>query len=156
MQFSFEFTASAESIFEHITDPDFVMSRCEALGSIEASCESDGQDLPTIITRRVEQAELPSMMKKIIGEQQTTETKEQWSETDVSYESESQTSIAGTPIKIGVNQSLYNTDDGSEISVELSVVAKIPLVGKKVEPMVATKIRQEMLREFEYLENAVS
>jgi len=156
MEFSFEFSASAELVLEKITDPQFLVDRCMELGSIDAECDTDGEALPEIVIQRVEEAELPPMMKKIVGHQQQMKTLEQWSETEDTYESASITTIVGTPIKIDAKQSLYNTETGSEISVNLLVSAKIPLVGKKVEGMVASKVRKEMLREFAYIEEAHS
>ncbi len=156
MEFSYEFSASAEDVFAHITEPQNVVDRCTALGSLNAECDTDDADLPKITIKRVEEAELPAMMKKIVGKQQEMKTVEQWSETDESYDSESLTTIAGTPIKINAKQSLFNTEDGSEITVELLVKAKIPLVGNKVEAMVASKVRQEMLREYKYIDDALS
>ena len=151
MQFSFEFSASAEDVYENLTDPQTIVDRCIALGSIDAECDSDGEDLPEITIKRVEEAELPPMMKKIVGDKQQLKTVQQWSETEESYDSKSQTSVVGTPIKIDAKQSLYNTEDGSEIEIDLLVSAKIPLVGKKVEGMVASKVRKELLREFAYV-----
>lgn len=156
MQFSYSFSASAEDIFETVTDPQFLVDRCTALGSLEANCESDGEPLPKVTVQRTEAAELPPIMKKIVGAEQKMETVEQWSETEESYDSHSLTSIAGTPIKIEVAQCLYNTENGSEVSVEMTVTAKIPLLGSKVEPMVASKVRKEMLREFAYIDQSLS
>ena len=153
MQFNFLFSHSAEDIFERITDPEFIIKRCLDIGSIEANCDSNGDDLRQLTISRLEAAELPSMMKKVVGDQQQMTTNETWSETSESYDSKSLTTISGTPIKIEASQCLYNTEDGSAIDVTLTVKANIPLIGKKVEPMVATKVREEMLREFEYLES---
>lgn len=152
MQFSYDFKASAEQVLEKITDPQSVVDRCMALGSLDAECDSNGEALPHVTIRRTEEAELPSMMKKIVGRKQQMETIEKWSETEVSYDSTSVTTIASTPIKIDAKQSLYNTEDGSQITVDLVVSAKIPLVGGKVEGMVATKVRSEMLREFAHVD----
>lgn len=150
MQFTFTFDISAEEVFGKVTDPEFVIERCIALGSINANCESNENQLPQIVITRTESAELPAMMKKIVGQTQKVKTIEQWTETEESYDSSSRTTIAGTPITIDATQCLYNTEAGSEITVELQVVAKIPLLGKKIEPMIASKVRAEMLKEFKY------
>ncbi len=152
MEFSYQFSASAEAVFEKMIDADFVAKRCLQLGSLEAACTSDGEDMPEIVIQRTEEAELPTIMKKIVGKQQHMKTVETWSETEESYDSASLTTIKGTPIKIEATQCLYNLESGSEISVSLDVSAKIPLLSSKVEPMVASKVRQEMLREYEYLD----
>lgn len=152
MEFSYEFAHSAEEIFEKITDVQFIADRCIALGSLDADCGSDEKALPNITITRTEEAELPALMKKVVGKQQEMKTIEQWSETDESYDSRSMTTVAGTPIKIAATQCLYNTEEGSQITVELTVTAKIPLLRSKVEPMIASKVRKEMLREFEYTE----
>ncbi len=153
MQFSHSFNRSAEEVFEALTDPDSIIKKCLDNGALNASCESDGETLPLLKIIRTEAAELPTLMKKIVGDEQTVETEEQWSETEESYESSSHSVVVGTPIKIIASQSLYNTEDGGQIDVELTVKAAIPLVGKKVEPMVATKIRTEMLKEFVYIDS---
>ncbi len=152
MEFSYEFTHSAETIFERVTDAQFIVDRCMALGSLDADCHSNGETLPNITTTRTEEAELSALMKKVVGKQQEMKTVEQWSETDESYDSSSITTVANTPIKIAASQSLYNTEEGSQIMVTLTVTAKIPLLRSKVEPMVASKVRREMLREFNYTE----
>jgi len=156
MQFSYDFSAGAEEIFSFITDPQSLVNRCMALGSVDAECQSDEADLPLITTTRVEKAEVPAIMKKIVGQQQNMQTIEQWSETEESYDSQSTTTIAGTPIEISVTQSLYNTQSGSQIIIDMVVTAKIPLIGKKIEPMVATKVRKEILKQFDYVEKALS
>ena len=155
MEFTFNFSISAEDVFNQITSPEFIIDRCIDLGSLDASCESNEEHLPSLTISRIEQADLPSMMKKILGDQQTIKTRQEWSETDQSYDNVSTTSIEGAPITVKASQSLYNLEEGSEISVDLTVKANIPLVGKKVEAMVATKIRDELIREFEYIEQRV-
>ena len=155
MEFIYHFSGSAEDVFNQVTDPQLIVKRCMDLGSIEASCDSNEEEFPLLTITRKEQADLPAMMKKILGDQQTIKTQQAWSETDESYDNISPTVIDGTPISIKDNQSLYNLEEGSEISVELSVKASIPLVGKKVEAMVATKIREELFREFEYINQQI-
>ena len=153
MQFSYSFNCSAEEIFEALTDPNSIVKKCIENGALKADCVSDEENLPFLKITRTEAAELPALMKKIVGDEQTVETEEQWSETEESYESTSNSVVVGTPIKIIASQSLYNTEDGGRIDVELTVKAAIPLVGKKVEPIVATKIRTEMLNEFAYIDS---
>ena len=151
MQFTFSFPISAEDIFSQITSPQFLVERCLELGSLDAKCQSDNQHLPILTIVRKEKAELPAMMKKVLGDEQIIKTQQEWSETEESFDNVSTSTIDGAPIKIKATQSLYNLEEGSEISVELKVKANIPLVGKKVEAMVATKIRDELIREFDYL-----
>ncbi len=156
MEFTYSFTASAEDVFEKISDPQFIVDRCMELGSLDASCDSDGKELPTLTITRTQEMELAPIMKKVVGKQQIMETTETWSETDESYDSQSHTRVKGTPISIDATQCLYNTEDGSEISVTVNVKAKIPLLTSKVEPMVATRVRKEMLSEFDYVEAALN
>ncbi len=156
MQFTYSFTTTAEDVFERVTDAGFIEARCLAMGSLQAQCQSDDAPLPLIIIHRTEEAELPAIMKKVVGNQQKIQTEEQWSETEESYDSLSLTKVVGTPIEIHATQCLYNLESGSEITVDLTVSAKIPLIGKKIEPMVASKVRTEMLKEFDYVNSTLA
>ena len=79
MSMHYEYEQDAQSVFELLTDPDFLVDRCLELGELEASCEIEESGDHTIIslTRTVER-DLPKVLAKVFDPVQTIRMTETW------------------------------------------------------------------------------
>ncbi|MEP4146021.1 MAG: DUF2505 domain-containing protein [Halioglobus sp.] len=149
-----EFEHDADSVFSLLTDPDFLVDRCLGLGELEASCEVDQKAGVTevTLTRKLER-ELPGFIAKIMSPVQTMHMTEHWrSEGDGSWSGDLTFEMEGQPIRISGEFELYPTDAGCCYSIEHTVKANIPLIGRKLEKYVLGQAQEGCVDELAYLQ----
>jgi aryl carrier-like protein len=151
----FEFEHDAESVFNLLTDPDFLVDRCLALGELEASCEIEEQGEKTVIslTRKL-QRDLPAFLARMMDSVQVMHLTEKWqADGEGGWSGDYTFEVEGQPVTIGATFELYPTDDGCCYSIEHRASAKIPLVGRRVEKFILGQAEQGCTAELEYLQN---
>lgn len=153
MPIHYEFEHDVESVFNLLTDPEFLVDRCLELGELEASCDINQQGDTTVVklTRKLER-ELPGFLAKMMDPVQTMNIKEQWqSDTEDGWVGEYIFEVEGQPVSISAKFELYPTDMGSCYSIEHKASAKIPLVGRKIEKFIHTQAEEGCTAELDYL-----
>ena len=80
MSIDYHFTAGVERVFALLTDADFLVDRCLALGELAADCTVEDDDDEVVITlnREVER-NLPAFLSRLFESRQNVEMVERWS-----------------------------------------------------------------------------
>lgn len=153
MSMHYEFDHDAESVFDLLTDPQFLVDRCLSLGELEADCEVEEQEDVTVVklTRKLRR-DLPRFLAKIMDPVQTMKMTEQWQpDGEGGWSGEYTFTVEGQPVTIGATFQLYPTDAGSCYSIEHRVKAKIPLIGGKVEKYIQGQAEEGCADELDYV-----
>lgn len=153
MPVHYEFEHDVESVFNLLSDPDFLVDRCLALGELEASCDIEQQGDITVVklTRKLER-DLPGFLAKMMDSVQIMHIKEQWQpDGGDGWAGEYIFDVEGQPVAISARFELYPTDIGSCYSIEHKASAKIPLVGRKIEKFIHTQAEEGCIAELDYL-----
>ncbi len=159
MSLSFQFDQDAETVCNQMSDPDFRIQQCLALGELSATCDLDGTDSEWSLSmrREVERDELPSFVAKIFGSKQTMELVQVWRALDDgSYEGEDRIRIVGQPVEVNSTFTLKPSGDGCVMEASHTAKVKVPLVGGKIEKFVLGQIRDGWLKEMEYTRDTLN
>ncbi len=152
MSLKYRFDSDVDTVFELLTDPDYLVQRSIDMGEASADCEvSDvGEDETQIeITRKVEQ-DLPVFLAKIFSPSQTVNQSECWKRYGEKYVGNYDIQIQGQPVEVHSSFKLEPSESGCEYSVDHNVCVKIPVIGKKVGKYVQTQTEDGILRQLEH------
>ena len=134
MAVSYDFKHDVDTVYEVLTDPQFLVDRSLAIGELSAECDVEETDSGAVIslTREVER-DLPKILAKIFDPVQILQMTETWRENGDSWEGEWTIEVQGQPVTITGDFKLVPTAGGSRYTVGHKAKAKVPLVGKQVE-----------------------
>lgn len=152
MSMHYEFEHDAQSVFNLLTDPDFLVDRCLDLGELEASCEVEEKGDVTVIslTRKLTR-DLPRFLAKMMDPEQTMHMTEKWqSDGEGGWNGNYTFEMEGQPVIIRASFELYPTDAGCCYSIEHDVTAKIPLIGGKIEKYIGGQVDDGCTDELDY------
>ncbi len=154
MSMHYEYAQDAQSVFELLTDPDFLVSRCLALGELEASCEVDVNGDATVINLdRTVERDLPRVLARVFDPVQTIRMRETWqADGPDAFKGEYTFEVVGQPVTVKATFELYPTDDGCCYVIEHKAKAKVPLIGGQVEKFIHSQVADGCLAEMEYVE----
>jgi len=150
------FACTAEEAFEFMLDTDFLGWLLENSGGTD--CEVAAEETPDgweVTLDRTLPADIPSFARALVGDHLTVRERRTWGEADADGVRTGQfaATVDGAPVQ--VTGSLRLADDGeggSELSVDGSVSARVPLVGGKVEALVRDQLLRFTAREEELAE----
>ena len=151
MHQTFFFNHDLQTVFELLTDPDFLVQRAIALGDMEAECELDesAEMIHIRMTRKISR-ELPGFLKKLFSSQQVVELDEKWHSHDDDKSGSFMITVQGQPIVVEARFTLRPTDGGCEYCFEHSAKARFPLIAGKIEQFINTHTESEVRREIAY------
>ncbi|MEH6551079.1 MAG: DUF2505 domain-containing protein [Pseudomonadales bacterium] len=152
MPVSREFGQNIDTVFELLTDPQFLVDRCLALGELSAECEifEDGDHILVELTREVTR-DLPSFLARIFDPVQTMSMKETWSPDGDGWSGHWTVIIEGQPVSINADFSLKPAANGCIYTVSHKAKAKIPLIGGKLEKFIQGQSIEGAEAELSYL-----
>ena len=154
MKVDYDFNASLDAVAELLTDPQFLVDRCLALGGISATGQSNEENGRLVIeTSREVEADLPSIVKKILGSVTTLDLLEVWQRDGDGWRGTWDVSIKGQPINVHADFELMPAGEGCSYSADAKVTAKVPLIGKKIEKSLEGTIANDLLADLEYTNN---
>ena len=158
MAIEYPFAASVDRVFALLSDPDFLVDRCLALGEISAECsvEDDGKQLVIALTREVERA-LPSFLARLFESLQTIEVVERWKQSKGKiYHGSLLIKVIGQPITVEAEMRLKpDSTTGCTYAVAHTAKANMPLIGRRVEAFMLTQIESGARAELDYLAKAL-
>jgi hypothetical protein len=136
----------AEKVFATMTDRAYLQARLRELGGpgselleLEASPEAARYRLK----QGLSEADLPPMVGKVVGGDLSIERTETLRRTGPgSYGGDVDVKIAGVPASATGTMSLSDAGDGSEFEVRADVTVRVPLIGGKIEEIVAEQVRR--------------
>jgi len=157
MDLRFQFDHDVDSVFQLMTDPDFLVNRSMALGEISATCEVEEKGKRTVVkmTREVER-DFPSFLARLFRSNQKIEQKETWQNLGAKKRGCYTVEVAGHPVTINARFELAPTDSGSEYTITYLCEAKLPLIGKRVEKYILSQMREGATQELEYLKKQLA
>lgn len=144
--------ASCEDVFTMFTDEDYVAAKLNGTGGsdLDISVATEGSDT-LVSAKRSLPAQVPSFMKKFVGESIRVEEDSRWSPADDLGARTAATTLEfiGTPAKVSGTLDLRPADSGCEVLVNFDVKASVPLVGGKIEGVIAEQISRAIRKENE-------
>jgi hypothetical protein len=154
MSVNYDFVQDAESVYELLTDPQFLVDRCIALDELSAECdiEEHGEEIVISLTREV-QRDLPKVLAKLFDPVQIMDMTERWQPDGDGWSGDWSIEVRGKPVTINAKFKLAATADGCRYSVSHRVKANIPLVGGRVEKYVLGQTGEGARAELDYLRN---
>lgn len=152
MPVDFEFQHDVQTVYETLTDPDFLVERCLALGELSAECDVEHDKKVTIVNLvREISRDLPKFLAKVFGSEQVTEMKEKWVPCKEGWRGEWTMKVQGQPVTIFADFTLLSTASGCRYSVSHRAKAAIPLLGGKVEKYILSQTSDGARDELTYL-----
>ncbi len=140
------YDAPADDVYAMLTDPAFRQRGCDAMGVLSAdiTVEPDAS-ATTVVIDQVQPTEgVPSFAKKIAGDKTRAVLTEEWTE---GRTARLHVKTPGKPTEI--NGTLTLTEDGATTveTFEGEVKAKVPLIGGKLESLMADLFKAGMDKE---------
>jgi len=157
MSIEYRFKAGADKVFDRLTDADFLVDRCLALGELSADCTVEEEDDEVVITltREVER-HLPAFLSRIFDSRQTVEMVERWNTRGATLEGRFTLKVEGQPVTVEAVMTLEPEGKGGCVySVEHSAKASIPLIGRRVESFIIGQTEAGARAELDYLAKAL-
>jgi hypothetical protein len=153
----YHFDQSAEVVFDKLTDPDFLVKRCVALGEkqIECEMESDGHKTQVVLTRTVKR-ELPAVLAKLFGDENRMTMTEDWEQVGNSWLGTYEVKVHGQPVVLNARFSLKPASSGCDYEISYRCKARIPMVGGKVEKFILSQTEEGMRQEMDYLKQELA
>lgn len=153
MTIKYQFSADAKTVYEHLTSPEFLKSRCEELGEIKVSSKVvEKNGVKTLTLDRTIRRDLPAILAKMFNPENRTVMTEKWQAKGESYEGSYEIDVIGQPVKLFANFTLKDNAKGSLYTIDHSCKARIPLVAKHVERFVVGQIGDGFNKEMDVLE----
>jgi hypothetical protein len=153
MSIEYKFRASVNKVFARLSDAEYLVNRCLALGELSADCTIEEDDDETVIsmTRRVERS-LPSFLSRMFDTRQTVELIERWTGRGNSRQGSYTLRVVGQPVTVAAQMRL-KSEPGGGCSYHITHTAKanIPLIGKRVESFIITQTEAGARAELDHL-----
>jgi hypothetical protein len=152
MSLEFSFKQSADTLFDLLCDPDFLVQRSIALGEISADAETeeDEDGRVTITMRREVKQDLPSFLSKLFKPQQVLLMKEEWQKVGPNYVGKGEFTVDGQPVTVKTEMTIKPKGKGCTYGISYKPKAQIPLVGGKVEKFIEGNCIEGSKKELEY------
>ena len=141
------YDASPEEVFEMLKTPEFREKVCQNLkqtNSYDVSVTPQGEGMDVRVEQQQATAGVPSVAKKFVGEETTIIQKEHWTSPrggDLEVE------IPGKPGSVKGTIKLAERNGGTVETVSVDIKVSVPLVGGKIEKMLADLLGSAMRSE---------
>jgi len=143
-----DYPAAPDDVFAMMTDKAFREDVCQATGALSWSVEIDpagtGDDAGASVTvRRVMPAEVPDMVKRLVGETIEIVQSEQWEPRadGASRHAELLVEVSGQPARLLGSATIEPDGTAAVLTVDGDIKVSIPLVGGKLEKEVARGVQ---------------
>jgi hypothetical protein len=142
------YAAAPAEVFEMLADPAFrqAASAAQEVISAEVTLEREGNRLSVTIDQRQRTDDLPSFARTLAGESTRAIQREAWED---STGGTLRIDAPGKPWQVKGTVTLRPEGSGTREIVELVLSVKVPLVGAKLEKLLAEKIAAGMNAEHE-------
>ena len=142
------YDASREAVFEMLADPAFREAACAAQDviSAEVHVEREGTGFALTIDQQQRTDDLPSFARTFAGDSTRAIQREEWED---STGGTLRIDAPGKPSEVKGTITLRSEGSGTVEIVELDLRIKVPLIGGKLEKLLAEKITAGMDAEHE-------
>jgi uncharacterized protein YndB with AHSA1/START domain len=137
------YDAPPDQVFEMLADPAFRQAACEAQNVISADVrlDRDGEGFTLVIDMLQRTDDLPGFARTFAGESTQAVQRETW--TDASG-GDLRIEAPGKPTSMNGTIRLEPDGAGTKEVVELEIKVKVPLIGGKLEKLMADKVTAGM------------
>jgi Protein of unknown function (DUF2505) len=145
------FPAPADTVYSTLVDEAFLTARLRDIGGKGAALldHQTSDDTATYRLRQgVDAKHLPSAVRSILSGDLVVEREERWR----GHESAGRATINGVPAEIKSRSRLVPNGDDTQLVTEAEVKVSIPLIGGKIEKVVAEQVTKLLAAEAEYAE----
>lgn len=148
------YPTTSDGIMAMLQDPDYVKAKYEALADrktqvLQLEKTADGHVFK--VEREVD-ANLPEIAKKVLGETNHLIQTEVWrANGNGGYDADVTIDSPGKPVKIA--GTMHVTPDGDASAtwkVDFTIKASVPLIGGKIEQIVAKETRDNLAKEYAF------
>jgi hypothetical protein len=145
------FAASVDTVYSTLVDKDFLTARLNDIGGkgaalLEHQTSDDGAAIR--LRQGVDAQRLPGAVRSILSGDLIVEREERWR----GHESSGRATINGVPAEITSRSRVSANGDGTELLTRAEVKVGIPLIGGKIEKVVAEQVTKLLAAEAEYTE----
>lgn len=140
------YEAAPEDVFAMLADPAFRerVGDAQGVASIDVTLTREGPGFSVVIDTLQDTAGLPAIARKIAGDTTQAVVREQWADaTGGTVE----ITAPGKPTKAVGTVGLSPSATGTTYVLELDVTVKVPLIGAKLEKVMADNIEQGLSAE---------
>ncbi|MHA6626747.1 DUF2505 domain-containing protein [Pseudonocardia sichuanensis] len=142
----------ADEVYATMVDPDYLRSRLKRIGGpgadlLEHTADTEGARYR--LRHGLDAKDLPPAVRGVLPGDITIERTERWTRQESGrYLGDVQVAIPGTPASAAGGMRLHDTaDGGSELQVRADVTVQVPLLGGKIEGVVAEQVRKLLTAE---------
>jgi hypothetical protein len=143
----------ADQVFAAITDPEYLRARLRRLGGSQAALlehHPDGDGVRYRLRFGLDEDVLPGVVRSMIGAALVVERAESVHPAPGGgYRGDVEVSVPNAPVPVSANGSMRLRDlpDGSEFAVHADVAVRVPLIGGRIEDIVAEQVGQLLAAE---------
>lgn len=145
------FSAPARTVYTTLVDSAFLTERLRALGGKGAALvdhSSTGDQVVFRLRQGLDAQRLPGAVRAILKGDLVVEREERWQRDGDGYASTSRVTISGVPGEINGRARLGDrSDGGSELATTAEARVGIPLVGGKIEGLIADMLLKALKTE---------
>jgi Protein of unknown function (DUF2505) len=140
---TYQYPAEPDAVAALLHDATFLRQRAEAAGetNIEVTVQEVADGFRVVVARD-KQVELPAFAKKMFKPQNRIVDDTTWVRRDGKWTAEYQVIVAGVPGEVRGRSTLAKSATGTEYESAFEVTARIPIVGAKLEGIVADRVEE--------------
>ncbi|TCC30944.1 DUF2505 domain-containing protein [Kribbella speibonae] len=147
------YDASPEEVFAMITDVTFqeqVFQRLQAQ-SYDVVVGDDGDDLAVQLHWQTQVSDVPVVARRFVGNTLELEQSKVWHRPDADGArlAEVRGALTGVPVKLTGTTRIVPEGRGTTQAFDLHVIASVPVVGTRLELLVAEAVRVRLEKKFE-------
>ena len=156
MTIEYEFEHPVQRVFGLLTNKKFLAERLEAVGedpSVINISKKGGK--VEIKLNRASRRDLPKVAAKLVGSVQKFSMKESWQPDGDGWLGKYLIEFEGVPGSVAADFELYPTDDGCVYSITHNPSVNLPIVGKMLEKILVSQVKDGCDAEIDYLAEAL-
>jgi hypothetical protein len=140
---TYQYPAEPDAVAALLHDELFLRQRAEAAGetNIEVTVEAVTDGFRVVVARD-KQVELPAFARRMFKPQNRIVDDTTWLRRDGQWTAEYQVIVAGVPGEVRGRSTLVKSAVGTHYESAFEVTARIPLVGAKLEGIVADRVEE--------------
>ncbi|MBP2339558.1 DUF2505 domain-containing protein [Saccharothrix coeruleofusca] len=141
----------ARDVFAALVDEDYLRERLEVLGGKDAALEaytSAGGTTSYQLRQGLSAEQLPSMARGVLGGDLVIHRAEAW--TEAGRTGTAEVTIDGVPGRLDGTLTVADRGEGCALTLTGQIKVSIPLVGGKIEAMIAEQVVKLLDRENEF------
>ena len=144
---------TAERVFAAMADADYLRARLQKLGGpgavlLEHHAVAGG--VRYTLRHGLDSDMLPAMVKPLVGGELVIERTESVHPGGAGYRGVVEVRVPGAPVAANGTMSLRDAPGGSEFAVRAEVSVRVPLLGGRIEAVVAEQVRLLLAAEAEF------